>query len=307
MSQPRLYRFLWLSIAAAVATIALKTAAWLVTGSTGLLSDAVESVVNLVAAVVALAALHWASRPPDADHAYGHAKAEYFSAGVEGTLIFVAALSIAVAAIGRLRDPQPLDDVAIGLTASAAASVINLGVGVLLVREGRAQRSITLEADGRHLLSDVLTSVGVIAGVGAVALTGWELLDPLIALAVAANLVVTGVRLVRRSIAGLMDHALTAGEQRQIAAALAPYTADGVIFHAVRTRQGGRRAFASLHMLVPGAWSVQRSHDLAEEVEAAIRRRLPYVAVFTHVEPLEDPRSFDDRGLDPDATLEPSS
>jgi cation diffusion facilitator family transporter len=193
-----------------------------------------------------------------------------------------------------------------GLAASAAASVINAAVGALLIREGRAHRSIALEADGRHLMTDVLTSVGVIVGVGAVALTGWEMLDPLIALAVAANISMTGVRLVRRSTAGLMDHALGPDEQRQIAEALAPFEDGGVRFHAVRTRQGGRRAFASLHILVPGAWSVQRGHDTAEEVHAAIRQRLPYVTVFTHVEPVEDARSFDDLDLEAsDVALDP--
>jgi cation diffusion facilitator family transporter len=295
-----MYGLLWLSVAAGLATIALKTAAWLVTGSVGLLSDAAESLVNVAAAIVALAALHWALRPADEEHAYGHAKAEYFSAGVEGSLIVIAAAGIAVTAIQRLLDPQPIDDVAVGVAVSAAASVINLGVGALLVREGRRQRSITLEADGRHLMTDVLTSAGVIAGVVAVAVTGWEPLDPLIALAVAANIVVAGVGLLRRSVAGLMDRALDQDEQERIQAALAQFEPAGVRFHALRTRQAGRRGFASVHILVPGAWTVQRGHDLAEDVEAAVRTELPYVTVFTHVEPAEDPRSLADQGLDRD-------
>jgi cation diffusion facilitator family transporter len=301
----RLFRLLWLSIAAAVATISLKTLAWLLTGSVGLLSDAAESLVNLVAAVVALAALHWASKPADKDHAYGHAKVEYFSAGIEGSLILLAAITIAAAAIGRLLHPQPLSDVGIGLAITAAASLINLGVGLLLVRAGRQARSIILEADGKHLLTDVWTSVGVIVGVGAVAITGLERLDPIVALAVATNIIVTGTGLLRRSGGGLMDRALDEDVQRQIDEVLRSFAPRGVQFHALRTRQAGHRAFVSTHILVPGAWTVQQGHDVAEEVEAALRAQLPYATVFTHLEPIEDPRSFDDTTLDRDQSLAP--
>jgi len=300
MNDSRLFRLLWLAVAAAVATIALKTTAWRLTGSVGLLSDAAESVVNLVAALVALAALRWAIVPADEEHAYGHTKAEYFSAGVEGALVLVAAISIAVTAVDRLLHPTAIEDVGVGLAVSAAASAINLIVGLLLVRAGRAQRSITLEADGRHLMTDVWTSAGVIAGVAAVAITGWERLDPIIALAVAVNIVWTGVMLMRRSIGGLMDRALDEGSQQRIREALQPFEDRGVRFHAVRTRQAGRRAFISLHVLVPRAWTVQRGHDEVERVERALRDRLPYVTVFTHLEPLEDPRSYDDTRLDRD-------
>ena len=298
MDRRRLFRLLWLSIAAAVATIALKTLAWALTGSVGLLSDAAESVVNLVAAIVAMLALRWALKPPDEEHAYGHAKAEYFAAGVEGALIVAAALTIAATALTRLLDPQPIDDAGIGVAISAAASLINLGVGWLLLTTGRRERSIVLEADGRHLMTDVWTSAGVIAGVIAVALTGWERLDPLIALLVAANIVVTGSALVRRSVGGLMDRGLDAPDQAAIADALATFEREGVRFHAVRTRQAGSRAFISLHVLVPGAWSVQHGHDVVEDVEAELRRRLPHATVFTHLEPAEDPRSFADTALD---------
>ena len=294
----RLYRLLWLSIAAAVATISLKTLAWLLTGSVGLLSDAAESVVNLVAAIVALAVLRVAVKPADEEHAYGHAKAEYFSAGIEGALIFVAAVTIAVTAIDRLVHPQALEDVGLGLAISVGASAINLVVGLLLVRTGREHRSITLEADGKHLLTDVWTSAGVLVGVAAVALTDWERLDAIVALVVAANIVFTGTTLLRRSAAGLMDRALPAEQQHEIQQTLASFDARGIRFHALRTRQAGQRAFVSLHILVPGAWTVQRGHDTAEEVEAALRERLPYATIFTHVEPLEDPRSFDDTTLD---------
>jgi cation diffusion facilitator family transporter len=294
----RLFRLLWLSIAAAVATISLKTVAWLLTGSVGLLSDAAESVVNLVAAVVALGALHWATKPADEQHAYGHAKAEYLSAGFEGALILLAAITIAVSATDRLLDPQPLSDVGIGLAVAGGASLINLAVGFLLVRAGREHRSITLEADGVHLLTDVWTSVGVVVGVALAAITGWERLDPIVALAVAANILLTGARLLRSSAGGLMDHALEDTAQDDIEQALAPFRPRGAQFHAIRTRRAGQRAFISMHVLVPGDWTVQHGHDLAEEVEAALRDRLPHATVFTHVEPVEDPRSFEDTGLD---------
>jgi cation diffusion facilitator family transporter len=287
-----------LSVATGIATIALKTLAWKLTGSTGLLSDAIESLVNLAAALIALVVVRWATLPPDDEHMYGHEKAEYFSAGVEGGLIMVAAISIGWVAIGRLLHPVPLEDVGIGLAVSAVASLINLVVGITLVRAGRRHRSITVEADGRHLLTDVWTSVGVIAGVAVVALTGWERLDPLIALAVAANIVVTGIRLVRRSSGGLMDHALAPAEQSALDAALEPYRSEGAVFHAIRNRQSGRRSFVSMHVLVPGRWTVQQGHDLLERVEADVRAALPYTTVFTHIEPVEDPASFDDTTLD---------
>jgi cation diffusion facilitator family transporter len=295
----RLFRLLWLSIGAAVATIALKTVAYLVTGSIGLLSDAAESVVNLVAAVVAMAALRWALKPADEEHAYGHQKAEYFSAGVEGTLVLVAAVSIGVTAFGRLVDPQPIESVGVGVAVSTGATLINLAVGVILLRAGREARSIVLEADGKHLITDVWTSLGVIAGVIAVAVTGWEILDPLIALAVAINIVVTGGVLVRRSVGGLMDRALDARDLVQIREVLARFREhEGIDFHALRTRQAGSRAFVSVHVLVPGAWTVQHGHDLVERVEDELRARLPHATVFTHLEPIEDPKSFDDTELD---------
>lgn len=296
---PALFRLLALSIVAAVTTIALKTGAWLLTGSVGLLSDAAESLVNLVAAVAALGLLYVASRPADEDHAYGHAKAEYFSAGLEGSLIIVAALAIAVTAVDRLVHPQALTDVGVGLVVSAVASVVNLAVGLLLVRGGREHRSITVEADGRHLLTDVWTSAGVIVGVAAVALTGWERLDGIVALVVAANIVATGVRLLRRSVNGLMDRRIDHGSLQEVERVLAGFSAErGVAFHALRTRQAGPRSFISMHVLVPGSWTVQEGHDLCEEIETALHERLPHATVFTHLEPAEDPRSFDDTLLD---------
>jgi cation diffusion facilitator family transporter len=300
-ARPPLARLLWLSVAAALATIALKTLAWALTGSVGLLSDAAESVVNLVAALFALVIVHWAARPPDEDHPYGHEKADYLSAGVEGSLILLAALTIAYSAIGRLLDPQPIGDVAVGLSVSVVASAINLVVARKLIAAGREHRSLVLESDGRHLMTDVWTSVGVVIGVGLVALTGWELLDPLIALVVAANIVVTGVSLVRRFTGGLMDRALPSDQRGAIERVLRRYGGEGVRFHALRTRSAGRRAFVSVHVLVPGDWTVKRGHDLVERLERDLRAALPQASVFTHLEPLEDPASFADTELDRDA------
>jgi cation diffusion facilitator family transporter len=296
--RPQLDRLLWLSIAAALVTMGLKLAAWQATDSVSLLSDALESVVNLGAAVLALILLRWANSPPDARHLFGHEKAEYFSAGAEGALILLAAASIVWAAIGRLVQPQGLEHVGVGLAVAGAASIVNLAVGLVLLRTGRRERSITLEADGRHLLTDVLTSAGVLVGVAAVAFTGWNPLDPIVALAVALNIVVTGVSLVRRAGAGLMDAALTEPERERLEAVLEPYRDDGVSFHAIRTRRAGRRSFVSLHALVPGTWTVREAHSLAERIEAGVRAALPGSDVTTHVEPLDDPAALADAGPD---------
>jgi len=296
--QRQLERLVWLSVAAAVFTIALKSAAWLFTGSVGLLADAAESVVNLAAAVLALVVVRWAGRPPDEEHAYGHDKADFLSAGAEGTLIIVAAVTIAVAAVRRLLDPQPIDDAGLGVALSVVASLVNLGVGRTLIAAGRRHRSVVLEADGRHLMTDVVTTAGVVAGVVVVAASGIEVLDPVIALAVAAYIVVTGFGLVRRSAGGLMDRALEVGELDRVQGVLRRYEGDTVQFHALRTRRAGRRAFVNVHVLVPGEWPVQRGHDLIERLEDDLRAELDPVTVFTHLEPLEDPASFEDLGLD---------
>ncbi len=293
-----LTRFAWLSIGAAVLTIGLKTVAYLLTDSVGMLSDALESSVNLVGAVIALIMLTIAARPADDDHTYGHSKAEYFSSGVEGTLILIAAASIAYAAVRRLLNPQPLEQVGIGLAVSLVASLINLVTAIIIMRAARTYNSITLEANGRHLLTDVWTSVGVIAGVAAVALTGWVVLDPLIALVVAANIVWSGVGIVRSSVDGLMDTALPAADLQTISEVLALYGDDGIEFHAIRTRQSGARGFASMHVLVPGEWTVQAGHELLEHIEADLAEALPNVAVTTHLEALDDPASYADQSLD---------
>jgi cation diffusion facilitator family transporter len=293
-----LTRFAWLSVAAAVLTIALKAAAWLITGSVGLLSDALESVVNLVAALMALSMLTLAARPPSELHPFGYGKAEYFSSGVEGALVLLAAASILWSSVGRLLAPMPLENVGVGLAVSVVASAVNFGVARVLLRADREYGSITLEADARHLLTDVWTSIGVVVGVGAVALTGWERLDPIIALMVAANILWTGAQLLRRSVLGLLDEALPAADQAAVRQVLNDYTDQGIEFHALRTRQAGARKFISAHILVPGDWSVQRGHDLLEEIEDKIRVAIPGAHIFTHLEPVEDPLSWQDIGLD---------
>jgi len=301
-----LTRFAWLSIGAAVITIALKTAAYLLTGSVGLLSDALESIVNLVGAMMALAMLTIAARPADEDHTYGHSKAEYFSSGVEGTLILIAAISIVITAIPRLITPKPLEQVGVGLAVSVAASLINLIVAIILSKAGKRYNSITLTADAQHLMTDVWTSVGVLAGVGLVTLTGWERLDPIVAFIVAANIVWSGVRIVRMSALGLMDTALPIKEQNLLKSILEKYTQKGVEYHALRSRQSGSRQFVSFHVLVPGKWSVQRGHQLLENIEADIRQAIPRVTVFTHLESLNDPASWEDTDLDRPETPSPT-
>jgi cation diffusion facilitator family transporter len=298
MTQPSLRRYALASAGAAIATIGLKGFAYVLTGSVGILSDALESLVNLVAAVVALMALSAAARPADDDHAYGHTKAEYFSSGFEGGLILVAAGSIAYAAVRRLLAPQAIEQAGLGLTLSTVASLVNLGVARVLFRAGRRYESIALEADAHHLLTDVWTSVGVIVGVGAAAVTGWRPLDPLVALVVAANIVRTGASLIRRSALGLLDTALPDDARRRIQAVLDARTAEGVQWHALRTRQAGRWRFVSFHVLVPGDWTVQRGHDLLERIEDEVRAVVPFSTVFTHLEPIEDPTSFQDQRLE---------
>jgi len=293
-----LTRFAWLSIAAAIGTMGLKGLAYHLTGSVGLLSDALESLVNLAGALMALAMLTAAARPPDEDHAYGHSKAEYFSSVLEGTLILIAAASIGVAAVNRLIDPQPLQKIGAGLAVSVVASIINLGVAAVLLRAGRRERSIALTANAHHLLTDVWTSAGVMVGIAAVALTGWQRLDPIVALLVAANIVWSGYRLLRVSVDGLMDKALPPNEYAAVRAVLDAHVADGIQYHALRTRESGARRFVSLHVLVPGDWTVHRGHALLERIESEIRAVVPNVTVLTHLESLDDPASWEDQTLD---------
>ncbi len=298
MSSAPLKRYAWLSILTAVATILLKAVAWQLTGSVGLLSDALESVVNLAGAMMALAMISLAAQPPDEDHAYGHGKAEYFSAGFEGLLILIAAMAIGATAIMRLFDPRPLEQVGIGLAVSLAASLLNLVTALILRAAGRRYRSLTLEADAHHLLTDVWTSAGVIVGLAAVSLTGWLWLDPVIALLVAGNILHIAWKLLYSSAQGLMDRALPDADTLLLQAVFDQYRAQGIEFHALRTRESGARRFIDVHVLVPGHWSVQHAHELVEKIEADIRQALPQSTILTHLEPLEDPLSLADIALD---------
>lgn len=297
MKETSLTRYAWISVGAAIITIGLKTGAWRLTGSVGLLSDAMESLVNLIGALMALAMLTVAARPEDEDHPHGHSKAEYFSSGVEGTLILIAAVSIGIAAFERLVNPKPLEQIGVGLAVSVSASLVNLFVAIVLLRAARKHNSITLEANAHHLLTDVWTSAGVLTGVVLVWMSGWVRLDPLMALAVAANIIWTGTRIIRRSIEGLMDKALPPEEKLQIEALLAKYDQEGLQYHALRTRQAGALRFVSVHILVPGNWTVHHGHQVLERIESEIRSALPNCTILTHLESLDDPTSWDDRFL----------
>jgi cation diffusion facilitator family transporter len=296
-SQPSARSYAALSIGAAVLTIALKFGAYVLTDSVGLLSDALESIVNLVAAIAAFWALSYAVKPPDAKHTFGHSKAEYFSSALEGLLVLVAAGSIAVTAGERLFHPQPLEQVGLGLGLSFIATAINGGVAWILLKASRRHRSITLRADAYHLLTDVWTSVGVVLGIGLVSVTGWLILDPIVALLVAVNIVWTGFQLLRETSSGLLDAAIPEDDQKAIALIMSEYETRGIHFHAMRTRMAGARHFVSFHVLVPGAWTVQQGHDVCEALEQAIASALPGTDVQTHLEPLEDPVSWDDETL----------
>lgn len=297
----RLYlrRFALLSIAAAMGTLVLKSLAWGATDSVGLLSDALESLVNLGAALLALLALTISARPPDQDHAYGHDKVEFFAAGLEGALILLAAGMIAVTSVDRFMNPQVLGEVNLGLLLASVASGINLVVGRMLIRAGKGHGSPVLTAEGHHLMTDVWSSVAVVGGVWLAARTGWALLDPLLGLGVAVLIVVTGVKLVSNAVGGLMDTALPRTDVLAIREIISTHCASvGAEYHALRTRKSGARAFMSVHVLVPGAWSVQQGHDFTERIEADLRAHYPGLTVLTHIEPIEDPRSHADLHLD---------
>jgi cation diffusion facilitator family transporter len=284
-----------MSIVVSVVVFGMKMAAWWATGSVGLLSDALESTVNIVAAVVALFALRTAMKPADKLHHFGRGKAEYFSASIEGFMILLAALIIVYTAVERIITPRELEQIGWGLTISTVAALINGGAALILLRAGKLHRSPVLVADGKHLMTDVWTSAGVIVGVGLVVVTGWNRLDGIVALAVGLNIIVTGVNLLRSSTAGLMDKALSDEDHLKIVKVLTKYESDEVKFHELQTREAGRQRFVSMHVLVPGAWTIQKGHDLSEELEADIIAELPNTLVTTHVEPLEDERSWADQ------------
>ena len=291
---PSLTRYAWLSIAAAVVTITLKSTAYFLTGSVGLLSDALESFVNLAAAIVALFALRIVTRPADDEFTFGYSKVEYFSSGFEGGMILLAAAGIVITAVPRLIHPQPLEQLGVGLVISVVASLINLGVALILQRAGKTYNSITLEADARHLMTDVWTTAGVLVGIALVGITGYVRLDPIIALLVAANILFTGYRLLVRSGRGLMDVALEPGELDSVKAILNEYKPKGVDYHALRSRQAAARKFMVVHLLVPGSWSIARGHKLAEQIENQVRATISNTNIVTHVEPAEDPLSMED-------------
>lgn len=282
-----------LSIAAAIVTLLLKFGAYFLTGSVGLLSDAIESFVNLAAALIAFTAITIAHRPPDDNHAYGHDKAEYFSSGAEGALILIAAGAIIFSAVSRLLHPAPLDNLGIGAAIALAASAINFGVSRIMLRVAHQEDSIALEADAKHLMTDVWTSIGVVAGILIAGFTGWQMLDPLIAIGVGLNIVWMGVELLRRSTSGLMDAALPSDEVAVIQAAIGGVAGPDVPYHALRTRKSGSRRFIDFHLLLPGKTTVQTSHDLVSQIEAAIEQELPNTYVTIHVEPREDAASWD--------------
>jgi cation diffusion facilitator family transporter len=294
-TQVNLAKFAWMSIVVSVVVFGMKMAAWWATGSVGLLSDALESTVNIVAAVVALFALRTAMKPADKLHHFGRGKAEYFSASIEGFMILLAALIIVYTAVERIITPRELEQIGWGLTISTVAALINGGAALILLRAGKLHRSPVLVADGKHLMTDVWTSAGVIVGVGLVAITGWNRLDGIVALAVGVNIIVTGINLLRSSTAGLMDKALSDEDHLKIVKVLTKYESDEVKFHELQTREAGRQRFVSMHVLVPGAWTIQKGHDLSENLEADIIAELPNTIVTTHVEPLEDERSWADQ------------
>lgn len=293
---PRFYMIL--SILAALVTMGVKFIGYFLTGSVGLFSDAAESIVNLVAALVGLWALTLAARPPDEDHTYGHTKSEYFSSGVEGSLIFVAAIVIVFEAVPHLFHPEPIRQAVPGLSFSVLGALVNAVLGWFMLRAGKQQRSITLQADAHHLFADVYTTIGVVVGVLLVALTSWNILDPIIGLLVAVNVLWTGVRLLRQTGLGLLDTALPREDMILIEAVLDEYRKQGIDFHAIRSRGAGTRRFVSFHVIVPGDWTVLKGHTICEKIELEMIRALPESSVFTHLEPREDPVSFEDINLD---------
>lgn len=300
MASSSLKKYIYLSIAAAVATISIKLTAYFLTNSVGLLSDGLESCVNLAAALVALVMLNLAEKPPDERHEFGHNKAEYFSSAIEGGLIVLAAGSIIWSAVPRILHPQPLEKLGIGLLIALSASLINLAVSIILIRNGRKHNSITLEADGKHLRTDVMTSAGVLLGIALVKLTGWMILDAIVAIGVALNIIWTGFQLMRKSAMGLLDTALPQNEIQKISDLLDGYGQHDLKFHSLLTRQSGQRKFISVHLQMPGKWNLHQGHTLAEKVEKDVRKLFPGspTTVFTHIEPVEDPESMLDIGID---------
>ena len=293
-----LTKFAWLSIATALVTISLKTIAFLLTGSVGLLSDALESLVNLAAAVFALLMLKVAEAPPDEEHLYGHSKAEYFASILEGLFILIAALGIGYTAIERILHPKIIEQAFLGLSVSVLATIVNFIVAFILIKNGKKHHSITVESDGHHLMTDVVTSIGVFIGVALVAITHFQILDPIVAILVALNIIFTGVSLMKKSVLGLLDSAISKEEINKIKIILKKHCKNGIDYHGLRTRQSARRRFVSFHVLVPGSWNVKKGHDLLEVIEKDIRDEIANVTVSTHLEPIEDPVSNKDISIE---------
>lgn len=298
MIKHSLTKFAWFSIFTAIATISLKSLAYLLTGSVGLLSDAIESLVNLAAAIIALMMLKIAEQPPDEEHGYGHSKAEYFASITEGFFIFVAAIAITLSAVDRIIHPKIIEQAFLGLAISVIASIINYIVSKKLLRVGKKHHSITLEADGHHLMTDVITSIGVIIAVFLVAITGWQILDPIIAILVAVNIIFTGFSLMKRSVLGLLDTSISREELNIVRSVFDRYRLQGLEFHGLRTRQSAQRRFIDFHVLVPGNWTVKKGHDLLEKIEKEIRGSIEKATISTHLEPIEDPSSLEDISIE---------
>jgi len=294
----KITRYAWLSIAVALVTLGMKLLAWWLTGSIGLLSDAVETVVNLVAGVIALLSLMVSAKPEDEDHAYGHTKVEYFASGMEGGMILIAAVGIAWNSVAHFLHPHPLERINVGVALTVAATVLNFIVARILFRAGKRERSVTLEADAHHLMTDVWTSITVVVAIGLVGWTGWLWLDPLMGVLLAFHILFIGAKLVRQSMLGLMDTGFPEEDMQAVRQVLESHSGEGMQYHALRTRQAGARRFMSVHLLVPGKWTVAEGHELVEQVEADLRARLPRLHVTTHLEPLEDPASWEDVGLE---------
>ncbi len=298
MKQKSVAKFAWFSIAAAVLTIILKAGAYYLTGSVGLFSDALESLVNLAAAVLALSLLKIAEKPPDEDHVYGHSKAEYFASVIEGILIIIAAGGIIYTSVDRIVHPHPLEQLALGLVISSIAAAVNLATALILLRIAKSYRSITLESDAHHLLTDVWTSIGVLVGLGLVSFTHIEVLDPIVGILIGVNIIVTGIKIIYKSIMGFMDTAIQPEDRKHIIHILEKYCKGGIEYHGLRTRQSAARSFMSVHILVPGAWTVVKGHTLLEEIERDIRQAVPAITIVTHLEPVEDPAAFEDISID---------
>ena len=298
MKNSSLTKFAWLSIFTAIVTITLKTIAYFLTGSVGLLSDAIESLVNLAAAIIALIMLKIAAQPPDEEHKYGHSKVEYFASIMEGLFIFIAAVAIIYSAINRIIFPRIIEQAYLGLGISIIASIINYVVALKLLKVGIKHHSIALEADGHHLMTDVITTIGVVVAIFFVIITGWQIMDPVVAILVAINIIYTGFKLMKRSVLGLLDTSISTEEINIVRSIFNKYERRGLNFHGLRTRQSAQRRFVSFHVLVPGLWSVKRGHDLLEKIEKDIRDAIDKVTISTHLEPIEDPISHADVSIE---------